>query len=79
MADSLFDILAAKDFDEPLEMQAIKHYVRGHFDEVVEVIVREQEVIITCPSAALAGTLRFHVRQLQQTARTSKRILFRIR
>ena len=79
MADSLLDILKQKDFDEPPEIKAIKHYVDEHFRDLVEVTVREREIYVTCASAALAGTLRFHVRQLQQAAKTDKRIVLRIR
>jgi len=79
MADSLLDILARKDFDEPPEIKAIKQYITEHFNEAVEVLVREREIIITVPSAGLAGTLRFYVRQLQKAANTSKRIILRIR
>ena len=79
MADSLFDILAHKDFDEPPEITAIKQYVTQHFQEAVEVIVRERDIIVTTPSAALTNTLRYHVRQLQRAASTTKRIVLRIR
>lgn len=79
MADSLFDIIARKDFDEPPEIRAIKQYVADHFQEAVEVIVRERDILVTANSAALAGTLRFHARQLQRAAKTDKRIMLRIR
>ena len=79
MADSLFDILAGKDFSEPPEIAAIKRYITEHFQEDSEVIAREREILITVPSAALAGTLRFHVRKLQSAAQTQKRLVIRIR
>jgi hypothetical protein len=79
MADSLLDILTRKDFSEPPEIKAIKQYVADHFQEAVEVIVREREILVTAPSAALANTLRYHVRHLQKAAQTSKRIVLRIR
>lgn len=79
MADSLFDILTHKDFSEPPEIAAIKQYVSEHFAENVEVIVRERDITITSPSAALASTLRMHIRHLQRVGNTTKRIVFRIR
>ena len=79
MSESLFDILSRKDFDEPPEMAAIKQYVQQHFQVAVEVIVRERDIIVSAPSAALVGTLRFHVRKLQAAAKTNKRIVLRIR
>ena len=79
MADSLFDILTRKDYDEPPEIAAIKSYISKHFDEAVEVVCRERDIIVTASSAALASTLRYHVRHLQQAADTKKRFIFRIR
>lgn len=79
MADSLFSILSQKSFDQPPEAAAIKAYVEEHFQEAVEVMVREREIILTAPGAALAGALRMHLYQLQKAAATDKRIVLRIR
>jgi hypothetical protein len=79
MADSLFDILARKDFSEPSEMVAIKGYIQDHFQTEAEVIAHEFEIIIVVPSASLAGVLRFHVRKIQTAAQTKKRLVIRIR
>lgn len=79
MADSLFDILARKDFSEPPEIAAIKQYMTDQFNADSEVIAREREIIITVSSAALASTLRFHVRKIQDAAKTQKRLIIRIR
>jgi len=79
MADSLFDILSHKDFSEPPEMAAIKAYIQEHFKVDAEVYLRDFDIIITVPSAALAGVLRFHARKLQTAAQTKKRLIIRIR
>lgn len=79
MADSLFDILQKKDFSEPPEVAAIKSYVDDHFQVTPEVRLGDYDIIITVPSAALAGVLRFHVKQLQAAAQTKKRLVLRIR
>lgn len=79
MADSLFDILARKDFSEPPELVAVRGYIHDHFQTDAEVIVHEFEIIIVVPSASLAGVLRFHVRKLQTAAQTKKRLVIRIR
>ena len=78
MADSLFDILSRKDFSEPEELAAIKAYIDERFHVEPQVMVREFDIIITVPSAALAGVLRFHVRKLQIAASTKKRLIIRI-
>lgn len=79
MADSLFDILARKDFSEPPELAAIKDYIHDHFKVDAEVITHEFEIIIVVPSASLAGVLRFHARKMQAAAQTKKRLVIRIR
>lgn len=79
MADSLFDVLSRKDFDEPAELRAIKRYIAEHFERDVEVGFQGNAIVVTVPSAALAGTLRYHVRAMQQAAATDKRIVLRIR
>ncbi|HEY1835425.1 MAG TPA: hypothetical protein VGG13_01235 [Candidatus Saccharimonadales bacterium] len=76
--DSLNDILSRKDFDERAESLAIKKYVREQFDETVAVQVREREIIIAAPSAALAGTLRIKTVELRRLLDTDKRLVFRI-
>lgn len=76
--DSLNDILSQKDFDEPAESLAIKKYVREEFDEAVGVTVREREIIVAAPSAALAGTLRMRMLALQKLVGNKRRLVFRI-
>ncbi len=76
--DSLHDLLGRKDFDEPPEVAAIKKYVREQFDEAVAVTVREREIIIAAPNAALANTLRLRVLALRRITGENKRLVFRI-
>lgn len=79
MSNSLADVLANKNFDEPPEILAIKHYVQKQYDADVEVLVRERDIVITTTSAALANTLRLKTIELRSIAATSKRLVFRIR
>lgn len=76
--DSLFDVLAGKNFDEPAEIRAIKHYVCDTFQAEVGVEVRERDIVVSAKSAALAARLRFAMPQLQAAAQTTKRIVLRI-
>jgi hypothetical protein len=78
MSDSLADILSKKDFDEPPEIAAIKKFVQDNYQEAVEVIVRERDIVIATRSSALANTLRLNARALQTAAGTKKRLVFRI-
>jgi hypothetical protein len=79
MSDSIADLLASKDFDEPEDMRAIKQFVRANYKADVEVQTRERELIVTTSSAALANTLRLKLPELRKAAATDKRIILRIR
>lgn len=76
--DGIADILRRKDFDVPPEVQAIKEYVRRYYDTEVSVTVQPRMLIIRHRSAALIGSLRLNVANLQKAAATEKRIAFRI-
>lgn len=78
MANSLADILSNKNFDEPPEISAIKKFVHDNYQEDVEVLVRERDIVIAGRSASLVNTLRLNMRQLQAAAQTEKRLIFRI-
>jgi len=75
---SIADILAKKDYDEPPEVEIIKEFVRESFNSNVGVIMQNKQIIIVSKSAALAGTLRMHVRTIQQLCGTDKKLVFRI-
>ena len=79
MANSLGDLLANKDFDEPAEMKAIKQFVQSNYQTSVEVQMRKKEIIVTTPSAALANTLRLKLPELRKAVATDKKIILRIR
>lgn len=76
--DSLGSILGNKDFDEPPEMASIKKYVQDEFQSVVGVQVRERDIIISVPSAALANTLRLRGPEMKRRCQLDKRLTFRI-
>jgi hypothetical protein len=76
--DSLFNILSTKDFDEPPEIQSIKKYVQDNFKKDVSVQVREKDIIIGVPGAALAGTLRLRAPDMKRRCQIDKKLIFRI-
>jgi len=76
--DSLSDLLGNKSFDEPPEIKLIKVYAQTEFHSVVEVMVRDKDIIITAPSAALANTLRLRGPEIKLLCQTDKRLVFRI-
>jgi hypothetical protein len=76
--DSLFKILQRKDFDEPPEIAAIKKYVQDEFKTDVGVQVRDKDIVIMVPNAALAGTLRLRGPEIKRRCQLDKRLTFRI-
>jgi hypothetical protein len=76
--DSLHAILSNKDFDEPPEMTSIKKYVQDEFQTSVSVLVRENDIVIGVPSAALANTLRLRGPDIKRRCQLDKRLTFRI-
>jgi hypothetical protein len=76
--DSLDSILKHKDFEEPSEMAAIKKYVQDEFKTTVGVLVRDKDIVIQVPSAALANTLRLRAPDIKKRCRIAKRLTFRI-
>lgn len=76
--NSLFSILSSKDFEEPPEISSIKKYVQDEFQTDVGVQVREKDIIVTVPSAALAGTLRMRSPEIKRRCQLDKRLIFRI-
>ncbi len=76
--DSLHSILSNKDFDEPPEMSAIKKYVKDEFSTEVGVQVRDKDIVISVPSAALANTLRLRGPDIKRRCQLDKKLTFRI-
>lgn len=78
MTHALSDILADRFDDEPPEMTVIKDYVQENFGQPVAVAIRDQQLIITTRSSALAGALRPHLYKLKELCKTDKRLVIRI-
>lgn len=78
MSHALSDILSNRFEEEPEEILIIKSYVLDNFSQTVAVAVRDQQLIITTQSAALAGALRPHLFKLRKLCGTDKRLLIRI-
>lgn len=78
MSNSLNDILQYTRHNEPPEIEIIKSFVTEHFRHTPQVTIRETQIIIGVPSAALAGTLRMHLHELEALCQTKKRLVIRI-
>lgn len=78
MTDSLGDLLRNYDLDEPIEIKRIKAYIRNTYQKDVGVALHDNQIVITVPSAALAGTLRPQLHKIQRECETKKRLVLRI-
>jgi len=76
--DSLSNILSQKDFDEPPEIASIKKYVQDEFKTDIAVQVREKDIVISVPNAALVNTLRLRGPEIKRRCQIDKRLTFRI-
>lgn len=76
--DSLQSILGNKDFDEPQEITSIKKYVQDEFQTEVGVQVRDKDIVVSVPSAALANTLRLRQTEITRRCQLDKKLVFRI-
>lgn len=76
--DSLAHILSNKDYDEPPEMASIKKYVQDEFKSTVSIQIRDKDIVITVPNAALASTLRLRGPEIRRRCQLDKRLVFRI-
>lgn len=76
--DSLLSILQDKNFDEPPEIASIKKYVQDEFNSSVSVTVREKDIVVGAPNAALANTLRLKSPEIKRRCQIDKRLIFKI-
>lgn len=79
MADSLFNILSDKDFDQPQQLVAIKGYVQRHWGQEIQAKMSNKNVVITVKSAALASTIRMHIPAIQKECDIDGKLIIKIR
>jgi hypothetical protein len=78
MTDSLADLLKKRQHNEPPEISVIKQFLNDRFQATGTITIRDKQIIIGVSSAALAGTLRMHLHELQELCKTDKRLVIRI-
>lgn len=78
MADSLKDLLDRRDLEEPAEIGALRNFLRQKYQVSGKIAIRDNRVIIAVPSAALAGTLRMRLPELEKLAQTKRKLVIRI-
>ncbi len=78
MSDSLGDLLAKRQFEEPEEIKIIKEYIFAHFQADCHVILRDNQIVISVSNSSLAGALRMNLYELQGLVGLKKRLVIRI-
>jgi len=75
---SLQDLLQGRHTDEPPEIKLIKQYVQDEFQQIVEVMVRDKDIVISVSGSSFANTLRLKSPTIKELCQTDKRLIFRI-
>ncbi len=78
VTDSIGDLLAKRDFEEPPEVRIIKDFVKQRFGVDADVMVQQRQIIISVQGSAQAGALRMHLHQLKKLCASDKRLVIRI-
>lgn len=78
MADSLQDLLKSRLPSEPPEFAVIKDFVQGRYKVTPKLHVSGAAIVISVPGAALAGSLRMDLYELQKITNTKYKLAIRI-
>ena len=76
--DDIAKLLPYDKFEQPVEIEKIKNYVKEKYNYSVSVIMRERDIILSVENASLASTLRLNIVDLMETCGLSKKIIIRI-
>jgi hypothetical protein len=78
MSDTLGSLLSQREMFEPPEIARIKAFVSEQYQVTPLVGISGKQLVITVKGAALAGTLRMRLVELEKIAQTDKRLVIRI-
>lgn len=78
MISNLGDILKGRAMEPPAEIKVVKDFVKAKLKADVTVGVKPGKIIITADNAALAGTLRLHLPELEKLVKSNKKLVIRI-
>lgn len=78
MSESIGDLLAKKDLNEPDEVKVIKLFLQEHYRATCQVSVTQRQIVINVKGASLAGAIRMRLHELQTLCQTDKRLVIRI-
>ncbi len=76
--ENIGNILRPSRLTEPPEVAIIKQFVDNKYHRPVHVLIQPKQITIIAPGAALAGSLRMDLTELQKLCQTNKRLTIRI-
>jgi hypothetical protein len=76
--DSLKDILAKKDLDEPTEVTALKEYCQELFEFKPKITVRKDAIWLYAPNGVLATELRMRLPEINRRCGLTQKLVIRI-
>ena len=78
MSDSIGDLVSRRVPVEPPEIARIKQFVLEEYNVTPTIMLSGKNLVVSVSSAALAGTLRMRIIDLEKIAQTDKKLLIRI-
>lgn len=76
--DSIKDILAKKELDEPTEITALKEYCKEMFDFIPKIIIRKDAIWLYAPNGILATELRMRFSEINRRCGLTQKLVIRI-
>jgi hypothetical protein len=76
--DSLKDILAKKDLDEPTEVVALKDYCQELFKFTPKISLKNNSIWMSVPNGILATELRMRQPEITRRCGLTKKLIIRI-
>jgi hypothetical protein len=77
MMDSLQDILGAKNFDTPDEIEKVRTYVKDRYNSPSTAKLERGTIILSVPNSALAATLQMEREQISETFKLTNKLVIR--
>jgi hypothetical protein len=76
--DSISKLLKDRKPDEPKQVDALKLYIKAHYDIESAVKILNENYLISVPSAAVAQKLRFETATITKECNLDKRLIIHI-
>lgn len=76
--DSIKELLATKNLDEPTEVTALKEYCQDLFGFTPKISVKNDAIWMSVPTGILATELRMRMPEIQRRCNLTRKLIIRI-